>query len=102
MSFYFLILVFGISVSKYILLQTFWRKLCVNKKLISLGLCKVNHMEVVPESPAYHALLLQLVKLESIANRKGIGLWAETKPEKYKLWKWLKVKLTKLFRRNKS
>ncbi|KAK6176204.1 hypothetical protein SNE40_014532 [Patella caerulea] len=51
----------------------------INKYLITRGMGKVFNYGVLPKSQLYRDLIIQLVKLESKADKKGVGVWSEEK-----------------------
>lgn len=59
---------------KYLLLP----KMCINKKLIQLGLSRVSHFtpdKVKQMSDFQNRLLMDLIKHENIAMKKQVGVW---------------------------
>ncbi|XP_041374594.1 protein C3orf33 homolog isoform X2 [Gigantopelta aegis] len=62
----------------------FLRKVNVNEELIKMGFGKVHFVEDQPFSDSHlHGQVLErLLKLESVAERKGLGMWKATKENK--------------------
>ncbi|XP_055958542.1 uncharacterized protein LOC126828506 [Patella vulgata] len=51
----------------------------INKCLITGGIGKVRDYGVLPKSRLYQDLIIELVRLESKADKKGVGMWSEEK-----------------------
>lgn len=78
---------------KYLLLP----KMCINKKLIQLGLSRVSHLspdEVKKLSDFQNRLLIDLIKHENIAMKKQVGVWKNLSEPESKIKKTGKVLVT--------
>lgn len=54
----------------------FWTKKNLNDKMVKHGICKIKNEQQTEMTDYQSKILNNLIKLEAVADKKGIGIWA--------------------------
>lgn len=54
----------------------FWTKKNLNEKMVKHGICKIKNEQQTEMTDYQSKILNNLIKLEAVADKKGIGIWA--------------------------